>query len=206
MTDIKFTIHPVFPKPIYRTFLKKKLTKKDIQYANNIRLRHKNEGNTNSRNSYILNGKHFNKLKIELENIVKNYVDNVICPQYNIKPYITQSWFNYTSSNEYHHKHAHSNSILSGVLYFTADPTFDSIIFSRNRYEPMSIEKKSYNLYNSDTWKFSVQSNQVILFPSDLMHQVEMKKGNNLRISLAFNVFFKGKLGHRDSLTELILK
>jgi len=70
----------------------------------------------------------------------------------------------------------------------------------------MSIEKKSYNLYNSETWKFSVQSNQVILFPSDLMHQVEMKKGNNLRISLAFNVFFKGKLGHRDSLTELILK
>jgi len=58
MTNIKYTIHPVFPKPIYRTFLKKKLTKKDIQYANNIRLRHKNTGNTNSRNSYILNEKY----------------------------------------------------------------------------------------------------------------------------------------------------
>tara|TARA_R100000388_G_C7179380_1_gene127870 strand:- start:99 stop:200 length:102 start_codon:yes stop_codon:yes gene_type:complete len=33
-----------------------------------------------------------------------------------------------------------------------------------------------------------------------------MKNTNNLRISLAFNVFVKGKLGTNETLTELILK
>jgi len=206
MSNIKFTLHPVFPKPIYRTFLKKGLTKKEIDFAIKIKDLTKNEGNINSKNAYVLNQKRFHKLKKKLEDIVKNYVDNVICPKNKIKPYITQSWFNYTNTNEYHHKHSHSNSIISGVLYFLVDPNLDSIVFCDDKHESLSVEKKSYNLYNSKTWSFPIEKNQVILFPSDLVHQVHRKQGNNLRLSLAFNVFLKGKLGNYGSLTELILK
>jgi hypothetical protein len=34
---------------------------------------------------------------------------------------------------------------------------------------------------------------------------VETKEGDNTRVSLAFNVFVKGKLGDDYALTELIL-
>jgi hypothetical protein len=34
---------------------------------------------------------------------------------------------------------------------------------------------------------------------------VETKEGTNTRISLAFNVFIKGKVGNNKGLTELIL-
>jgi hypothetical protein len=34
---------------------------------------------------------------------------------------------------------------------------------------------------------------------------VETKQGDNTRISLAFNVFIKGKVGINKQLTELIL-
>ena len=43
------------------------------------------------------------------------------------------------------------------------------------------------------------------MFPSSLTHMVETKEGNNTRISLAFNVFIKGKIGNNKQLTELIL-
>ena len=46
----------------------------------------------------------------------------------------------------------------------------------------------------------------VLLFPSHLVHGVDGKKGKNLRISLAFNVFFKGCIGSKDDLTELVLE
>ena len=72
MDNQNFTIHPVFPKPIYKTFLKKGLTKKEIDYVLNLKTRHQNQGNTNSANSYILNEKRFNKLKKELEGIVQS--------------------------------------------------------------------------------------------------------------------------------------
>jgi hypothetical protein len=43
------------------------------------------------------------------------------------------------------------------------------------------------------------------MFPSSTTHQVDVKKGKNTRISLAFNTFIKGTLGDNFSLTELKL-
>ena len=34
---------------------------------------------------------------------------------------ITQSWINFTKKGEYHHPHAHPNSLISGVFYVEAD-------------------------------------------------------------------------------------
>jgi hypothetical protein len=45
----------------------------------------------------------------------------------------------------------------------------------------------------------------IILFPSSTTHLVENKGGDNTRISLAFNTFFKGTMGENSQLTELIL-
>ncbi len=47
----------------------------------------------------------------------------------NITPYITQSWLNYTETNQYHHKHQHPNSLVSGVFYINCDDKFDKIKF-----------------------------------------------------------------------------
>ena len=43
------------------------------------------------------------------------------------------------------------------------------------------------------------------MFPSSTTHQVETKQGDNTRISLAFNTFYKGSVGSNKNLTELIL-
>ena len=49
----------------------------------------------------------------------------------------------------------------------------------------------NFNLYNSPSWFFQVESRDLIIFPSDTQHFVENKKGNNVRTSLSFNVFVK---------------
>ena len=46
----------------------------------------------------------------------------------------------------------------------------------------------------------------MFLFPSKTVHSVDLKPENNVRTSLAFNVFVKGTFGYTDNLTELILK
>ena len=64
---------------------------------------------------------------------------------------------------------------------------------------------KQWNVYNSNLWWFPVETGQLILFPSSLTHSVETKKGNNTRISLAFNTFVKGTIGNNTELTEIVL-
>ncbi len=199
-------INSIFPTPIYMSKLDRELTSLELKFVDKHKKDfYKNDGNITSNNNYILNEKPFSNIKKELDLRVKDYFDKVISSANNITPYITQSWLNYTETNQYHHKHAHPNSLVSGVFYINCHEEYDKIKFFNDRYQIIKPEVKDYNIWNSETWWFSVKTGDVILFPSSLTHMVETKEGTNTRISLAFNVFIKGKIGNNKNLTELIL-
>jgi uncharacterized protein (TIGR02466 family) len=199
-------IHSLFPTPVFFSSLERKLTPLETKFLNKKEKdTYNNEGNITSNDNYVLNEKPFLNLKNELDLKVKEYFDKIICPSNKVKPYITQSWLNYTKKNQYHHKHQHPNSLVSGVFYINADEKLDKIKFFKEDYQPIKFEVKEYNLFNSQSWWFSVKTRDIILFPSSLTHMVETKEGNNIRTSLAFNVFVEGKIGDNKDLTELIL-
>jgi len=204
---IKSNVENLFPTPIYISDINRKFTKQELQFVDNQKNKcNKNTGNINTKDNYILNRKEFKNIRKVLEEHCQNYLDTIICPKNNIELYITQSWLNYTEKNQYHHTHAHPNSVVSGVLYFNSDKENDKILFSSNKgYQQIKPEIKNFNLWNSETWFFPVGTGDLFMFPSSTIHQVETKKGNNTRISLAFNTFYKGTIGSNNNLTELIL-
>jgi uncharacterized protein (TIGR02466 family) len=200
------TINSIFPTPIYISKLNRNLTSKESSFIDKTKLEvYNNEGNKTSNDNYILNNIVFKDLKKQLDLKVQDYFDKVISPANNITPYITQSWLNYTETNQYHHKHQHPNSLISGVFYINCNEEFDKIKFFNDKYQTIKTEIKEWNLWNAESWWFSVKTGDVILFPSSLTHMVETKQGVNTRISLAFNVFIKGTVGNNKSLTELTL-
>jgi len=206
---MKTTIHNLFPTPVYMTNINRAFTKQELQFVENQK-NHctKNEGNINTKDNYILNRKEFKNIKKFLDVCCKDYLDKIISPKNNIELYITQSWLNYTEENQFHHRHEHPNSIVSGVLYFNSDKDKDLIkFFSNVKYQQIKpeIDDSKYNIWNSGSWWFPVETGQLVMFPSSTTHQVDTKKGNNTRISLAFNTFYKGTIGINSQLTELIL-
>ena len=203
---IESSINGIFPTPIYISKLNREISIEELSFINKNKLDvYKNEGNTTSNDNYILNNKEFKNLKEELDLRVQDYFAKIISPVNNIEHYITQSWLNYTETNQYHHKHEHPNSLVSGVLYINCHEEYDKIKFFNDKYKIIKLEVKEWNLWNSESWWFAVKTGDIILFPSSLTHMVETKQGTNTRISLAFNVFIKGTVGNNKSLTELIL-
>ena len=209
---IKADIDGIFQTPIYRTELTQDFSKKQLSFIDNNKLQSQNEkktrnksGNITSSNKNILDQPVFKNIKQELELIIEDYVEKIIVPSNNITPYITQSWLNYTEPGQFHHTHAHANSLVSGVLYFNCHETLDKITFYSHRYDIIKPETRTFNHFNSESWWFGVKTKEVILFPSSLTHGVDTKEGDNTRISLAFNVFVKGSFGNYDSATELII-
>ena len=201
-------VQSIFPIPIYTTKIDRGFTKQELQFVNEQKEHcSKNNGNINTKDSYILNRKQFKNIKKFLDKCCKDYLDTIICPKNNIEIYITQSWLNYTEANQYHHQHAHPDSVVSGVFYFDSDIKNDKILFTKGGYQQISpkIDKEKFNLWNSSTWFFPVETGNLFMFPSSTIHQVETKQGNNTRISLAFNTFYKGSVGSDSELTELIL-
>jgi len=203
---IESNINSIFPTPVYISKLNRELSEEELSFIHKSKLNfYKNEGNITTVDNYILNNKEFKTLKEELDLRIQDYFNKIVCTTNNITPYITQSWLNYTETNQYHHKHAHPNSLVSGVFYIDCDSQFDKIKFFNENYKTIKLEVKEWNLWNSESWWFPVKTGDIIMFPSSLTHMVETKQGDNTRISLAFNVFIKGTVGDNKSLTELIL-
>ena len=196
-------IHSLFATPVYVTELNRKFTSKEINFKKIKRV--KNAGNYRSNDSYILNTKQFSNLKKELDIVIKDYFDKIISPKNNITPYITQSWLNYTGTNEHHPKHQHHNSLVSGVLYMDANEKFDQVEFHKNNYDMIMPEVKNFNSFNSESWWLPIKTGQIMLFPSSVSHSVSIKKGKNTRVSLAFNIFIKGSVGSLSKLELLEL-
>jgi len=201
-------IQNLFPTPVYMTNMDRPFTKQESQFVDNQKnYCIKSEGNINTKDNYILNRNEFKNIKKFLDQCCKDYLNTIICPKNNIELYITQSWLNYTEKNQYHHQHSHPNSIVSGVLYFNCDKENDKIIFTNSNiyHQEIKAETDQYNMWNSDTWWFPVETGQLIMFPSSTIHKVDTKQGTNTRISLAFNTFYKGTIGSNELLTELKL-
>ena len=200
-------VRPIFPEPVYFSNLDRALTKTELKTITQYKEKpSNNQGNVRTKDSYILEHKTLKNLKKDLNQKIINYFNEVICCGNTITPYITQSWINYTKENQFHHQHAHPNSYISGVFYINADKEVDKINFFRAGYIRFLPTVTQFNIFNSTKVTYPIQGGDVLLFPSSLQHGVDIKKGTNIRTSLSFNVFFKGTIGNKEDLAELIIE
>lgn len=196
------TEYPLFPTLV--TFFKYEgITEEETKFLIKQEERG-NTGNTSSVDTNVLSNKKMKKIKKFIEKSLQEYFQKSYQPKYDVKPYITQSWCNYTKEGQFHHKHAHPNSFISGVFYVQADKTKDKIYFFRDGYQRIAIPAKEYNLFNSDSWWLPTHTNDLVLFPSSLTHMVKEVAGKE-RISLSFNTFLKGDIGEATELSGLHL-
>ena len=184
----------------------RKISKSERKFIEGLELI-QNTGNKSTKQTYILNDKRLKKLKEYFLICVNEYSSRVMGMKAGVDLYITQSWANFTKEGEYHHEHAHSNSIVSGVFYVKSDNETDKIFFHKSGYQQLQPETENFNVYNSSSWWYEAVEGQLFLFPSSLVHSVgKIEKEGHERISLSFNTFPKGNLGSRESLTECILE
>jgi uncharacterized protein (TIGR02466 family) len=197
-----YNVYGIFPKPIYQTNIKEPLNKKQKDYLKKLKSR-PNVGNDITSESFVLDNKLFKNFKQKILRHVEDYLFNVLKYEKTFTPYITQSWLNYTSKNQHHHNHQHPNSFISGVYYIDVDEKIDKIIFSKPEYELIKPTLVEFNPLNSRDWFFNVKNQDLFIFSSNMLHRVDIKKDSHIRISLAFNVFIRGKVGNLDDKTWL---
>jgi uncharacterized protein (TIGR02466 family) len=207
-TEEKVKIETLFPIPLYKTF--REIKEKEIKFIEKNKQAQDNfetEKRFISSDHYILNNEELKDLKNDLNFIINDYFNKIFGVDENnlITPYITQSWLNWTKLEGFHHKHYHSNSIISGVVYINADEKYDSIVFETPFKDFFRITYNDSNIFSKRSMMIPVSTGMIILFPSWLSHGVNLKFNGDIRTSLAFNVFIKGTIGLDMALTELKL-
>jgi len=190
-------IHNLFPTPV--GFYKVEINDLEAILSQEKR---PNQGNQTSVNTKLLDD--LPDLKEQVLAHLDDYFKSVYQPKHDVKLRITQSWANYTDAGQFHHKHAHPNSFVSGVLYPKADKSKDKIYFYKDGYQQIKIPPTDWNHWNSESWWYEVGFGDLVLFPSSLTHMVETVEGES-RVSIAFNTFPVGYVGDEQQLTALHL-
>lgn len=164
-------------------------------------------GNSRSENDFILRDPAMKDLKDWISSCLTSYVRDILCVN-DINPYITESWINIARKGQPHSKHYHSNSFLSGVLYYQTNDT-DKINFVKNGLvipnTNFVFNHSSYNIHNSVTWWLPATKCTMLIFPSTLEHEVPPNESEENRISISFNSFWKGIAGGIQQSNSLVL-
>jgi len=195
----------LFPIPVYKRNIGRTFNEGELK-ASKMESWPTQQGSDNLRASTtsVLNTPSFFSIKIFIQNCINDYLKEIISPTTDVNLYITQSWINFNRHGDKHHQHFHSNSILSGSFYFNTVP--QDMIFLVNPIKQNIHITKVPNWWNMNRIGVNVQAGDLVLFPSWLEHGVEHQSvENHVRVSLAFNTWFKGEIGDEEGLTKLVL-
>jgi len=206
MTVVSHEVLPLFAEPLFRANIAGAITPQQIEFIKAMKMVNNME-NLISENLYIFEEPELKSIKDAVQEVLDMYSRDVLCiPQ---RLYVTQSWSLTNNSNVSMHGHSHSNSILSGSLYYCDLPSPPaSMIFTRHvSYQQIDLAPESgkRNIYNSPINRITPKQNEVFLFSSRLTHMVEPNASSALRHAIAFNTFVKGKLGNYRDVSELVL-
>jgi uncharacterized protein (TIGR02466 family) len=194
----------LFPTPVAFSKFERELTEEELDFLKNQEKK-PNTGNTTSADRKILEHTLMKDIRVAIQKAIDEYFKEIYRPAFDVNLQLTQSWLNYSEQGQFHHKHAHPNSFISGCFYPQADKNIDKIYFFNESYHRVKIHTEDFNAYNSESWWLPVGTGDIVIFPSSLTHMVEKVESPVTRISLSFNTFPVGYVGNDESLTGLHL-
>ena len=105
-----------------------------------------------------------------------------------------EGWKNINEPGNFNVPHCHPISDLSGVLWIKAPKDSGNLVFSSpqlfNRYQELDSYTNEFK-YNSNlymSYYFTPKEGRILIFPSDLEHEVKENKSDEDRISYSFNI------------------
>ena len=161
-----------------------------------------------SKDKYILNRPQLASVNHKVKQSLSRYVHDVLQVAPWNEFYITNSWVVKHEKGCSAQLHRHDNSLLSGVVYIQTDGGSGEISFDLGRPSAIfpsaiRVEHTELNLYNSPSWAHYPYDNDILIFPSHVLHQVSETMSDKTRYSLAFNAFVRGNLGQDMSILNL---
>ena len=106
-------IYGMFPIPV-ASINERPPYEEELSFVKNLN-QSKNQGNSISLDRDVLGQKEMQDLRKDIQTNLDEFFHYTMQANDDCQLRITQSWCNYNNNGDYHHKHSHSNSAISGV-------------------------------------------------------------------------------------------
>ena len=121
----------------------------------------------------------YDRIVEQITSMTANYFDGSIVTGIDV----SNMWFNFNEKNCYNVVHSHPRSSISGVLWVKTIEEHPPLFF----YDPNFNDKCGLGVDSSEYF-YHPDDGDMILFPSYLMHGVNINETDTRRISIAFNL------------------
>ena len=203
-------IFDLFPVPLYVTTYEGDTTE-IVDYFDSCEMNEPQGGyGIISKDSYIIDNPICKPLADFAMHHFKEFATNVMRYDYE-ELMFAQSWLTYKKPGQFHKAHTHPNTLIAGVFYYEHYEDDAAICFSkeaksyhRSYLEPSLLEDYQQYPYSQEEIYFKPQQNNFIIFPSYVTHGVPPNMTNRVRKALGINALTKGKLGDRETISEII--
>lgn len=202
---MKNAIYPLFPYPLMICGRKYEFSDAERKFISELEMTD-NIGNQMSKNDRVLDSEELSDLKQFIDQQIINFKKNLLKIKDENEIYITQSWVNNSSTSQFHPKHKHPNSVISGVMFLDEndDRSMPPIMFHRTlEMFPLSFSFDELNEFNASAREFDPEKGMLMLFPSLVEHDVGRNTSDRMRRSLSFNTFVRGTVGGKEQLAEV---
>lgn len=204
-------VFDLFPTPLYvNTYIGD--TTRVVEYFNSQPMNPAVGGGYGeiSQNTYVLDNPVCNELSNWIMGCMEEYAKDVMCYSFEELQF-AQSWLTYKQPGQFHKAHTHPNTIIAGVFYYELFEGAPAICFSKNvgssnrsYIEPsLNLETYKNSRYSQEEVYFTPSLNNLIIFPSYLTHGVPPNTTGKVRKALGVNALTKGKLGDRETISEI---
>ena len=206
MPSAKYEVNALFAEPYFRMNIADAISLEQVAFIKGLKMV-ANQTNLISDDLYIFEHPKLKSIKAAVQQALDIFAREVMGIRQSL--YVTQSWSLINPPNVGMHGHSHSNSVISGSLYYDdlAEASGGMIFDRHNGYQQLMFypEPGKANIYNTTKNKVTPKKGDVILFSSSLLHFVEPNLSKEPRHSIAFNTFVKGKLGDYRDVSELAI-
>lgn len=201
-----FTVKPLFAEPYFITNIADAISPKQVEFIQSVTMI-ENQMNHISDDLYLFNRPELRSIKKAVHEALDAYAREVLGVENRLE--VTQSWALMNPPGVGMHAHTHSNSIVSGSLYYAPmpDPPGNMVFERANGYQQidMRVSEGRQNVYNTPRNAVVPRQGDLVLFSSSIMHFVEMNQSKQNRYSIAFNSFARGTIGSLRDVSELKL-
>lgn len=202
----EFIVKPLFAEPYFVTNIGDAISPAQVDFIQSIKMI-QNQTNHISEELYLFNRPELKSIKAAVGDALATYASEVLGVRHRLE--VTQSWALMNPPGAGMHAHTHSNSLVSGSLYYAPmpDPPGNMVFERTNGYRQIELEldQGRTNIYNTPRNAVVPKQGDLVLFSSAILHFVETNQSRDNRYSIAFNAFPRGTIGNFRDVSELKL-
>lgn len=202
----EFAVKPLFAEPYFVTNIADAISDKQVAFIQSVKMQ-QNQQNFISDELYLFNRPELKSIKKAVGDALSTFATEVMGIKDALD--VTQSWALMNPPGVGMHGHTHSNSMVSGSLYYAPmpDPPGNMVFERNNGYKQIElmVEEGRGNVYNTPRNAIVPKQGDLVLFSSSIIHFVEVNQSDQNRYSMAFNSFVRGTIGSHRDVSELKL-